>query len=112
MSLKITFNTKRLEKLANNDREANAVLGKIRAKKFRQRLNDMLDADTLEDIRFLPGNYHELTGDRKGTWACDLDQPYRLIFKPHEDPVPADSSGRHIWSKITGVEILEIIDYH
>ena len=34
------------------------------------------------------GHYHELTGDRKGEWACDLDQPYRLIFEPHEKPIP------------------------
>lgn len=108
----ITFSNKKLEKLANNDREAKAVLGKIRADKLRKRLNDLLDATTLEDLRRAPGNYHELTADRKGTWACDLDQPYRLIFKPHEEPIPADSSGRHIWSKIAGVEILEIKDYH
>lgn len=56
--------------------------------------------------------YHELTGDRKGQWACDLDQPYRLIFEPHENPIPTDNSGKYIWLEIKGVEILEITDYH
>lgn len=42
-------------------------------------------ADTLEDVRYLPGHYHELTESRKEQWACDLDQPYRLIFEPHKD---------------------------
>jgi len=56
--------------------------------------------------------YPELTGDRKGQWACDLDQPYRLIFEPHENPIPTDNSGKCIWLEIKGVEILEITDYH
>jgi proteic killer suppression protein len=108
----ITFNDKKLEKLANNDRAAKADLGKIRANKFKQRLTDLLDATILEDVRYLPGNFHELKADRKGTWACDLDQPYRLIFRPHENPIPIDSSGRYIWSAITGIEIIEIVNYH
>ena len=72
----------------------------------------MRAADTLEDVRYLPGNYHELTADRKGQWACDLDQPYRLIFQPHENPIPEDENGKYIWIEITGVEILEITNYH
>ena len=63
-------------------------------------------------IRYLPGHYHELTGDRKGQWACDLDQPYRLIFKPSEDPIPEDEHHRYIWAEIIGVDIKEIVDYH
>lgn len=108
----ITFNNKKLEKLANNDREANASLGKIRANKFKQRLSDLFDANTLEDVRYLPGNFHELKADRKGAWACDLDQPYRLIFRPHEDPIPVDHTGRYIWSGVKGIEIIEIVNYH
>jgi proteic killer suppression protein len=108
----ITFNDKKLEKLANNDRAAKADLGKIRANKLKQRLTDLLDATTLEDVRYLPGNFHELKADRKGIWACDLDQPYRLIFRPHENPIPIDNTGRYIWSGITGVEIIEIVNYH
>jgi proteic killer suppression protein len=77
-----------------------------------KRLGDLYDALTLEDVRNLPGNYHELTGDRKGEWACDLDQPYRLIFQPHEDPIPTDENGRYIWLEITAVEIVEITNYH
>ena len=54
------------------------------------------------------------TGDRKGQWACDLDQPYRLIFEPHEKPIPKNAEGRYLWIEIEikGVEIIEIVDYH
>jgi len=76
------------------------------------RLYSLLDAETLEDVRREPGNFHELTGDRKGQWACNLDSPYRLIFVPHEDPIPTTGDGRYIWAEILGVEIIEIVDYH
>lgn len=108
----ITFNNKELRELANNDKAALKSLGKNMSKKFKRRLNDLFDATTLEDLRYLAGNYHELTADRKGTWACDLDQPYRLIFRPHEEPIPVNNSGRYLWSEIRGVEILEICNYH
>jgi len=99
-------------KLANDDRAAVRELGKVRANKLKTRLNDLLDAATLENVRYVAGNFRELKADRKGTWACDLDQPYRLIFRPHEDPIPTDGSGRFIWSQIRGVEIIEIVNYH
>lgn len=110
--MNITFNNKRLEKIVSNDRKLLQEFGKPRADKIKQRLDDLRAAETLEDVRFLPGNYHELVQNRKGQWACDLDQPYRLIFEPHEDPIPVNKSGQYIWIEITGVEILEIIDYH
>lgn len=98
--------------MANDDRLATRKLGPKRADLFGQRLDDLRAATTLEDVRYLPGNYHELKEDRKGQWACDLDQPYRLIFQPHEEPIPEDENGRYIWIEITGVEIVEITNYH
>lgn len=110
--MEITFNNKSLKELANNDRKRLKELGKQRAEKFRLRLYHLSKAQTLEDVRQLPGNYHELTGNRKGQWACDLDQPYRLIFTPHERPIPTDPNGKYIWVEIKGVEIVEITNYH
>lgn len=98
--------------MANNESFAIRNLGSLRAKLFKSRLDDLDAAITLEDVRFLPGNYHELKADRKGQWACDLDQPYRLIFKPHENPIPTDKNGKYIWIEITGVEVIEITNYH
>ena len=108
----ITFADKKLQKIVNDDRKMIKELGKIRAEKLNIRLTQMQDAVTFEDLRYLSGNYHELTGDRKGQWACDLDQPYRLIFKPHEDPIPINKYVQYIWLEIMGVEIIEIVDYH
>ncbi|KAB1065133.1 type II toxin-antitoxin system RelE/ParE family toxin [Salibacter halophilus] len=110
--MNITFANKKLEMLANNDRKMQKELGQVRAKVLRRRLAQLDDATTLEDVRDLPGNYHELRNDRKGQWACDLDQPYRLIFEPHEDPIPTNEDGQYVWLEIVGVEVIEIINYH
>lgn len=53
----ITFTGKKFEKLANDDRRMVKELGKQRTEIFRRRLTQLQDADTLEDVRHLPGNY-------------------------------------------------------
>jgi len=108
----IIFDDKKLEKLANDYRKCQKVMGQQRAKLYNIRLGDLVKAETLEDVRNLPGNYHELKKNRKGQWACDLDQPYRLILEPLENPIPIDASGKYIWLSIKGVQIIEITDYH
>ena len=104
--MKIYFKDKKLEKLCNNPVKLVKTMGAIRAEKLQQRLDD------LEDTRNLPGHYHELVGNRKGQWACDLDQPYRLIFEPTEKPIPTDENGKFIWNEITIIDIIEITNYH
>ena len=110
--MKITFTHKKLDKIANDDRKMVKELGKLRATILRRRLTQLEDAATLEEVRNLPGNYHELKNNRKGQWGCDLGQPYRLVFTPHENPIPSNADGQYIWLEITGVEIIEIINYH
>lgn len=108
----ITFSDKKLEKIVNNDKKLLKEFGQTRAVIVRRRLVQLDDATSLEDLRYLPGKWHELTGDRKGQWACDLDQPYRLIFEPREKPIPTDEDGKYIWIGIKSVEVIEITNYH
>ena len=98
--------------LLNDDRKLLKKYGKLRAEKIKIRLAQLTFASTLEEVRNLAGNYHELSGNRKGQWACDLDQPFRLIFTPHENPIPKDINGRFVWTEIQGVKVIEIVDYH
>jgi toxin HigB-1 len=110
--MQITFSDKKLGLLANNPQKCQKEMGAIRFKLFNRRLMDLSIALTLEDVRHLPGRYHELKGDRKGQWACDLDHPYRMVFRPKQSPIPTDADGRYIWLEILGVEILGIFNYH
>lgn len=108
----ITFYKKNLEKYANNDRLGSKKLGDRMFKKYKQRLDQLKNSKTLEDVRFQPGRFHELKEDKKGMWACDLIHPYRLIFEPQEHPIPINDDGQYIWIEIKSVEIIAIKDYH
>lgn len=68
--MKILFTDKKLEKLANNDRKMIKELGKLRAEIFKTRMAQIRFAASLEDVKYLPDNYHELTNIRKGQWAA------------------------------------------
>ncbi|MDD2633769.1 MAG: type II toxin-antitoxin system RelE/ParE family toxin [Bacteroidales bacterium] len=110
--MNITFADKKLKKCANDDRFALKKLNKQRFEIFKKRLTTLSVAENLEELRHMPGNWHELTGNRKGQWACDLNQPYRLIFEPQERPIPTDKTGKFIWVEIKAVKIIEITNYH
>jgi plasmid maintenance system killer protein len=89
------------------------AFGERRAKALKKRLDDLDAAIALSDMRYLPGRCHELVGDRKGHLALDLDQPYRLIFEPADDPVPTREDGGLEWTQVRVIRILEIgVDYH
>jgi toxin HigB-1 len=110
--MNITFANKKLLKCANDDRYALKELGKLRSDFFKKRLSALLIAENLEELRHTPGRWHELSGNRKGQWAGDLDQPYRLIFEPQIKPIPTDDTGKFIWIKIKAIEVIEITNYH
>ena len=110
--MEVTYKNNHLQKCAENETYSIRKLGIMRSKLYLERIGNLMSADTLEDVRYLPGNFHDLKGNRKGQWACSLDNPYRLIFEPHEDPIPTNPDGQYIWLEIKGVEIIEIENYH
>lgn len=110
--MNIIFAERKLEKYANDYKLSIRKLGAVRAELYQKRLQDMFDVESFADLEHLPGNFHQLTGNRAGQWACSLDQPYRLIFQPGEDPVPIDENGAPILKEIKIVEIQEITNYH
>jgi proteic killer suppression protein len=67
----------------------------------------------LEDLRDLPqARCHELHGKRKGQLSVDLDGPYRLVFKPANDPLPKKSDGGLDWTRVTAIMIIGVEDTH
>lgn len=98
--------------MASNFRALCREFNRPVAEKIMQRLDQIRAADTLEDLRHVPGNFHELTGDRNGEWACNLTGQMRLVFEPHNMPLPRLNNGSVDWSAIEGITVLEIIDYH
>jgi proteic killer suppression protein len=108
----ITFDNTRLEKLINDTKQLQKEFGIVMADIIRLRMDDLSSVKTLEDVRNLPGKYHELTSDRKGQIATHLKQPKRLIFVPDHDPIPINEGGGMDWKKINRIKIIEITDYH
>jgi len=86
------------------------------AKKLTLRLAALRAAQSLGDFwppRSGPERCHELKGDLAGTFSVDVKQPYRLLFKPKEETLPADRSDeRQRWQSITAIVILAIEDTH
>ena len=108
----IQYKTKELQKCAEIPGYAIKKLGAIQAEKYLQRIGYLDAAISFEDLRFVPGRFHELSENRKGQWAFDLNQPYRLIVTPYTQPIAMNENGSYIWSKIMDVLIVEIINYH
>ena len=42
----------------------------------------------------------------------ELHGGWRLMFVPKHEPIPIGADGKLDWSKVTAVEIQEIVDYH
>ena len=106
--MQVVYADKELARCAGDKAYAVRKMGQRRADAYMDRLNDLRGAATLEDLKGVPGRYHELTGNRAGQWACDLDQPYRLIFKStNEGPV-----AQIVWANERVAKMLEIVNYH
>ena len=111
--MKLSFRTKKLAKACSSAKKMNAEWGPQMAKKLQQRLAELQAADTLADIsRVPPPRCHELTNNLAGTLSVDLVQPYRLLFVPDHDPVPARPEGGLDWSAVTAVCITGVKDTH
>ncbi len=109
----IVFKNSKLEKEFNDERALRRNRGDRQSKLIMRRLSELSAAETLEDIRSIPGpRCHELKGDLKGYLSVDLDHPYRLIFVPENDPLPLLADGGLDWKQISSIKILGVQDTH
>lgn len=108
----IVFEDEKFEKECNNQRLLEKNQGAVRAKKIRRRLDDLRDANSLSEMRNLPGRCHELLYGRAGQLSLDLDHPYRLIFEPAHKPIPVKPDGGLDWNEVTTIKIIGVEDTH
>jgi plasmid maintenance system killer protein len=108
----VDFEARKLADLCNSEKALIATFGKNVAKKVGRRLQDLLSQERLEDMRHLPGNCHELKGNRAGQLALEVSGSHRLVFRPSDDPRPTKPDGGLDWKQVEGVTILAIEDYH
>jgi plasmid maintenance system killer protein len=111
--LEIIFRTNKLEKEFNTHKLLVKRHGPRRAELIELRMQQIHAANFLEELRALPQLHcHELVGDHAGQLSVRLEQPYRLIFEPADDPIPRRPDGGLDWKRVTAVRILGVEDYH
>lgn len=110
--MEVLFVSEKARRSFSSHRDLEKDWGNGGAKKIALRLQQLAAAPTLSDIRQMPGRCHELTGDRRGHLAVDVEHPYRLVFRPTADPSPKKPDGGLDWTKVESITIIEIVDYH
>lgn len=111
--MEIRFASSRTAKLCNSQNEMRGRLDPQCAQRLQQRLEELCAAASLADMRFLPASRcHQLAQDRRGKLAVNLVQGRRLVFEPAHNPLPVKADGGLDWSRVTRIQIVEVIDYH
>lgn len=109
----IIFKTRKFAKECNDYKMLQISYGPQQARLIRRRLDELKAATILDEIRTLPQTRcHELTGNRSGQLSVDLNHPYRLLFRPCNNPNPLKPDGGLDWTKVTQIEILGVEDTH
>ena len=106
----ITYFDNELEKICNDFRYSQKVLGSDGVHKLKQRLADILAAESVTDL--IAGHPHPLKGNLYGSFAVSLDRGNRLVFKPNHEEVPYNQDKAIDWSKVTKIKITYIGNYH
>jgi proteic killer suppression protein len=111
--MEVSFANSRLQKLCNSGKKLRGGYGPRMADLIQQRLAELSDAETLEDMRSIVGaRCHELSQNLKGLLAVSLVHPDRLAFKPGDRPIPRKPDGGLDWKRVTSIEVVGIGDYH
>ena len=98
--MKITYRTRKLEKICTDVRTAEKAHVREIAEIIDQRIGEIRAADSVEMLlKFHIGRCHQLKQNRKGQYAVDLIHPYRMVFEKHGDEIQI-------------AHIIEIVDYH
>jgi proteic killer suppression protein len=98
--LDITYKSKKIEKICTDAKVADKTYGKEMSEKIHMRIDEIMAVDSIEEmIKYRIGRCHPLINNRKGQYAVDLVQPYRLVFEKHGDEIQI-------------AHIMEIVDYH
>lgn len=89
----VTFKSKKFLKECSDPRAMIKAFGAEMSKKLQQRLMELKAAEVLSDISHLPpARCHELV-NKKGMFSVDLVYPYRLVFRPADEPIPLKADG-------------------
>ena len=115
LTVDIEVGNKKLKAALEDDAMCQKRFGKPMTRYIRLRVGALDAAETLHDFwppKSKPERVHELTGNRAGMFSVDVKQPYRLLFRPLNEPAGSPESEQERWKLIKAIEILSIEDTH
>jgi proteic killer suppression protein len=105
----VEYRTKKIKTQCEDPRIAQKDYGSDIGNKLTQRVEELLAATSLLDIKHIPSaRLHRLQGARSDQYAIDLVHPHRLVIKP----LLEDNGDINKLEIITIVRIEEVKDYH
>ena len=108
----ISYSPNKLEKSLTNDKLLLATYGE-RAKKLKQRMNELVSSNTLLDMSKIPAaRLHPLKGNRNKEWAVDIYKNWRICFEIAGNPIPMPDDKGIDLSKVSQINIISVVDYH
>ncbi len=111
--MNIFFKTTKLEKIFNSEKELVKAYGQEKAAIIKKRMVFLRAANNLYQVPITPPYCrHQLKGKYKGCFALIVKHPFRLIFRPVNDPLPVLDDGGIDLKAVTSIEILGVEDYH
>src|SRR5688572_8236838 len=106
--MKLLFATESFRNECNNQEQLVKRYGANRARLVRQRLDELFNAEVLEDVRSLPHVAIHAFADGAGELAVEVGAPHWLTFRPEaagEGAVPAPGD----WKKVDCIRILGLV---
>lgn len=110
--MKVDFLTAKDKEFFQSSKQVTKAHGAETAKKLKTRLDDLDAAQSMEDMRHLPGHWEELKKERAGQFSARLHGGLRLIVRPQKEPPPVKPDGGLDWRAIDSIHIVEVVDYH
>ena len=111
--MELSFKNSKLAKVLNSERDILRNYGTDNGRHIMLRLSNIRDAETLEQLSKVPQTrVHELTADRKDQISVDVKHPYRIILVCNHEEMPRKPDGGLDWTRITKVQLIEIVDTH
>ena len=110
--MKLTFRNKKLKQSLTEDKVILKTYGN-RAKKIKQRITQLQEADNLAIIgESLSLRLHPQGGDREGEWSIDIHKNWRIIFEIADDPIPKLEDGGVNSREVLIIKIISVEDPH
>jgi len=110
--LDIHYDNKKIKQYCEIFKEASREFGTAIARKINQRLAELAAFNNLDEIASTHfKGCHLLKGNRKGCYAVDLNNQYRIVFKPYMEGFNQNLNTINM-KEIKGIIIKEICDYH